>query len=158
MKNENFAILRDAIIVRKKATEVLRVLSMQTQKRIEQLNEKMMTEFYSALKEQMRVERFNEWLIHKECDFAAQAAMDITANIRSANTIFPKIIEEYTERRIFWDKALAACNVLQDELQYIAEAVYADKNKFTALVLDIEKIFRTIKSVRQADNRFLKKI
>ena len=56
------------------------------------------------------------------------------------------------------DRALAMCNVLQDELQYIAEAVYADKNKFTALMLEIEALFNKIKRVRQADNRFLKNI
>ena len=56
------------------------------------------------------------------------------------------------------NKAMAACNVLQDELQYTAEAVYADKNKFTALILDIAALFKKIKSVRQADNRFLKQL
>ena len=87
-----------------------------------------------------------------------KVAAELSGNLRSANTIWPTYMAEFTERRVFMDRALAACNVLQDKLQYIAEAVYADKNKFTALVLEIEALFKKIKSVRQADNRFLKEI
>lgn len=46
--------------------------------------------------------------------------------------------------------------MLQDELQYIAEVLPADKNKYTSIVLEIEHLFKTIKSLRQSDNRFKK--
>lgn len=46
--------------------------------------------------------------------------------------------------------------MLQDELQYIAEVLPADKNKYTGIVLEIEHLFNTIKGLRQSDNRFKK--
>ncbi len=159
-KNEGFETLRDAILIRKKVTNVLRVLFLQSQKRIENLEETLTKakndEKILTAKEAIREERFNFWLIEEECKTVAQTALNLTGSLRTANTIWPAYMAEYTERRVYMDRALGACNVLQDELQYIAEAVYADKNKFTALVLEIEALFNKIKSVRQADNRFLK--
>ena len=161
-KNESFEALRDALIVRKKVTEVLKVLALQSQKRLENLEEiltKATTdEEILKAKEDIREERFNFWLIKEECRTVAVKGAELTGSLRTANTIWPTYMSEYTERRVYMDRAMAACNVLQDELQYIAESVYADKNKFTALVLEIETLFKKIKSVRQADNRFLKEL
>ena len=160
-KNESFEALRDALIVRKKVTEVLRVLALQAQKRLENLNSELATateDKREEIQNQIREEHFNFWLIKEECSLVATKGADLTGSLRTANTIFPTYMSEFTERRVFMNKALGACNVLQDELQYIAEAVYADKNKFTALVLEIDALFKKIKSVRQADNRFLKDI
>ena len=159
-KNESFEALRDALIVRKKVTEVLKVLALQSQKRLENFEEilaKATTddEILKA-KEAIREERFNSWLIKEECKTVAVKSADLTGSLRSANTIWPSYMSEFTERRVCMDRAMSACNVLQDELQYIAEAVYADKNKFTPLTLEIETLFKKIKAVRQADNRFLK--
>ena len=160
-KNESFEALRDALIVRKKVTEILRVLALQTQKRLETLISVLATateDKREEIQNQIREERFNFWLIKEECSLVASKGADLTGSLRTANTIFPTYLSEFTERRVFMDRALSACNVLQDELQYIAEAVYADKNKFTALVLEIDALFKKIKSVRQADNRFLKEL
>lgn len=163
MKCDNLEALRDALIVRKKATNVLKNLALQEQKRIEILSDEMVQKDDEDTKIKMRTERFNEWLIRKECDTVATCAADITGCLRSANTIYPDktnpaFHDEVAERRVYMDKALCACNRLQDELQYIAESVYADKNKFTALVLEIDTLFRKIKALRQSDNRFWKKV
>ena len=161
-KNESFEVLRDALIIRKKITEVLKVLALRSQKRLEIIEDalaKAKTEEEKLqVKEAFRTERFNFWLIQEECRTVAVKGAELTGSLRTANTIWPMYMAEYTERRVYMDKALASCNVLQDELQYIAEAVYADKNKFTALVLEIEALFKKIKGVRQADNRFLKEL
>ncbi len=162
-KNEGFEALRDAILIRKKVTNVLRVLALRSQKkRFETFDGLLATaktdEEITRAKEIIMEERFNSWLIKEECKAVAQACLNLTGSLRTANTIWPTYMDELTERRIYMDRALGACNVLQDELQYIAESVYADKNKFTALVLEIETLFKKIKSVRQADNRFLKTI
>ena len=164
-KNESFETLRDALIVRKKIKDVLKVLALQSQKRLENLetalaNAKTDEEILKT-KEALREERFNHWLIKEECRTVATKGAEMTGSLRTANTIFPdanlpSAVEEANERRLWMDRALGACNVLQDELQYIAESVYSDKNKFTPLCLEIEALFRKIKSVRQADNRFLK--
>ena len=149
-RGDSFECLRDAIIIRRKIKEVMKVLSLQSHKRVESL--------MATYSDDMREQRFDSWLINEVCKTMYKVAAELSGNLRSANTIWPTYMAEFTERRVFMDRALAACNVLQDELQYIAEAVYADKNKFTALVLEIEALFKKIKSVRQADNRFLKEI
>lgn len=66
-KNENFEALRDAIIIRRKTTNVLRVLALQAQKRLEKLEKTLADtaaeeELVSA-REALREERFNLWLI-----------------------------------------------------------------------------------------------
>ena len=160
-KNENFEALRDALIIRKKITGVLKVLALQSQKRLEKLEEELTNaaeEKREELNDKIREEHFNFWLIKEECGIVAAKGAELTGSLRTANTIWPTYMAEFTERRVNMDKAMSACNVLQDELQYIAESVYADKNKFTALVLEIEALFKKIKSVRQADNRFLKEL
>ena len=60
--------------------------------------------------------------------------------------------------RLEMDRALVCCNKLQDELQYIAETLPADKNKYMNIVLEVQAVFDMIKALRQADNRFLKNI
>ena len=163
-KKEDFEALRDALIIRKKITEVLKVLALQSQKRLEDLTEALSIvpeEERQNVREKLREERFNRWLIEQECRTVYDKGAELTGSLRTANTIYPDAktpyaVSEATERRVWMDRALGACNVLQDELQYIAEAVYADKNKFTPLTLEIKALFDKIKNVRQADNRFLK--
>jgi hypothetical protein len=65
---------------------------------------------------------------------------------------------EFEERRLEMDRALICCNKLQDELQYIAETLPADKNKYMNIVLEVQAEFDMIKKLRQSDNRFLKKL
>ena len=162
-KNDKLEVLRDAIIIRKKITNILRVLALQAQKRIESLegyiSQAKSDDEHNQLDEDLRNERFNLWLIKEECHAVAAHSNNLTSNLRMANTVFPDsklptFLAELNERRVCMDKALGACNVLQDELQYIAESVYADKNKFTTLTLELEALFKKVKAIRQANNRF----
>ena len=81
---------------------------------------------------------------------------DIAQHLRGANTIWPTYHFEYKDRRGELNQALKCCNKLQDELQYIAESLPADKNKYMDIVLEVEALFNMIKALRQSDNRFLK--
>lgn len=101
-------------------------------------------------------ENFNIWFIQQERSRVLNFCQDISTHMRAANTIWPEYWPEFQERRLEWDRALACCNMLQDELQYIAEVLPADKNRYTQIVLDIQALFNTIKSIRQSDNRFKK--
>ena len=65
-------------------------------------------------------ENFEGWFIVKERDRMFQLACDIPSHLREANAILPKIYDEYVERRLHLDKAIACCYRLQDELQYTA--------------------------------------
>lgn len=161
-RGDSFECLRDAILIRKKVAEVMKYLSLQSQRRVESLtatSEKASDDKETA--EKIREENFVQVLVTLESTTLHKKAAELTGSLRTANTIYPDAktpyaLAEANERRLWMDRALGACNALQDELQFIAEAVYADKNKFTALVLDIETLFNKIKSVRQADNRFLR--
>ena len=103
-------------------------------------------------------ENFAGWFIKRERDRVADFCQGITEHLRAANTIYPQYRIEFDERRLEMDKALECCNKLQDELQYIAETMPADKNKYMGAVLECESVFRQIKALRQSDNRFLKTI
>lgn len=105
------------------------------------------------LYEQMR--DFRHWLIKDERDYVAHTTRDIAQHLRKANTIWPTYYAEYVERRLELDRAREACNALQDELQYIADSLPADKNRYTGIVLDVQEIFNKIGALRTSDNRFL---
>lgn len=101
-------------------------------------------------------EYFSCWFIKEERSRILKHCQDISIHIRKANTIWPDYWAEFYERRLEWDRAMACCNALQDELQYLADALPADKNKYMAIVLECETLFEMIKSLRQSDNRFKK--
>lgn len=113
-------------------------------------------------KEQIRIKenmyKFYKNQINRVSNNAIELATGISRHLRIANTIFPTYMSEFEERRIEMDRAMACCNALQDELQYAGECLYADLNKYVNLVLEIQKEFNMIKSLRQTDNRFFKNI
>jgi len=86
------------------------------------------------------------------------STLGITGHLRAANTISPKYMKEFEERRVEMDRALICCNVLQDELEDAAISLFADKNKYSDIVMKVKSIFLMIKALRQSDNRFLKDI
>lgn len=113
-------------------------------------------------KEKIRIKenmyKFYRNQINRVSDNVIELATGISRHLRIANTIFPTYMSEFEERRIEMDRAMACCNALQDELQYVGECLYADLNRYMNLVLQIQKEFNMIKSLRQTDNRFLKNI
>ncbi len=101
-------------------------------------------------------QNFAGWFIMRERERIADFAQGIAEHLRAANTIYPQYMEEFKERRLEMDRAMVCCNKLQDELQYIAETLPSDKNKYMNVVLDAQRVFSMIKALRQSDNRFLK--
>lgn len=99
---------------------------------------------------------FDLWVIEKERDDILHYAKGIVNHLIAANTIYPTYASEFEERRLEMDRAMECCNCLQQELQYIAEILPADKNKYMNIVLEVEAEFQMIKKLRQSDNRFLK--
>lgn len=101
---------------------------------------------------------FAPWFIERHRSRVDDLCCDICQHIRAANSIWPSYRFEFNDRRREWNQALVACNKLQDELQYIAETIPADKNKYTNVVLEIDALVEKIKRLRQSDNRFLKNL
>lgn len=98
---------------------------------------------------------YNAWFIKRHRDRVDDLCCQICEHIKAGITIWPNFRVEFYDRRNELNQALKYCNRLQVELQYIAECLPADKNKYTAIVLDAQRVFTVIKALRQSDNRFL---
>ena len=103
-----------------------------------------------------REEGFDVMFIEHERVRILDLVCEISTHIRRANTIYPTYMCEWMERRMELTRAMEACNALQDELQYIAETLPADKNKYMNIVLELEGEYRGIRALRQSNNRLLK--
>jgi hypothetical protein len=90
----------------------------------------------------------------------------ITQEFELGNSIFPSgdaLLMEYCEKRKHLDNAIGWLYCLKQELQYIAETLPGDKNRFEYLTGvqedergEIENEISLIKGVRRAANKFLK--
>lgn len=121
-------------------------------------NTKNITDEKLKEKAKKRIYQYFNNQILRITDKVINSACGINEHLRIANTIFPTYMSEFEERRLELDRAMSCCNVLQDELQYAGECLYADLNRFTSLVMEVQKEFNMIKKLRQTDNRFLKDI
>ena len=99
---------------------------------------------------------FNLWLIEQERRRMHDLSREIPLHLRAANSIWPSCQMELDARRLELDKAIAACWKLQDELQYVAETIPADFNKYTGIVLEIDKLVAYIKNLRKSDAKRFK--
>lgn len=99
---------------------------------------------------------FNLWLIEQERKRMYDLSREIPLHLRAANSIWPSCQMELDARRLELDRAIAACWKLQDELQYVAEAIPADFNKYTGIVLEIDKLVAYIKNLRKSDAKRFK--
>ena len=157
--------LHSAYVLRRKITAELMATFGYSQKKLE-AHLKKMTDYVEDPEEREKMSQairkteddFNSWFIMRERDRVADFCQGITEHLRAANTIWPTCMSEFEERRLEMDRALVCCNKLQDELQYIAETLPSDKNKFMNIVLEVQAEFDMIKKLRQSDNRFLKTI
>ena len=84
----------------------------------------------------------------------------IVFEFESGNSIYPSgeaRVAEFRERRKHLDEAIGWLYCLKQELQYIAEILPCDANKYESLTDEIEAIIPMVKGVRRAANKFLKK-
>lgn len=95
---------------------------------------------------------FYLWLIDEERRIVHDLSRKIPLNLRGANSIWPNCQDEFNARRLKLDFAIAACNELQEELQYVAESIPADINRYTRIVLEIDKLVSYIKNLRKVRN------
>lgn len=158
-------VVHDAYKIRRAITdELLRNFGYnekEVAKKLEFLANKMVQEEQREAWIKKHTERekgFHEWFIAQERENVLNYARGIPANLIAANTIFPVNMTEFEERRLCLDKALQCCNNLMQELQYVAETLPSNKDRYANIVLDLEKEYTMIKALRKSDNRFLKHI
>lgn len=154
-----------AYAIRKRITVELMASFALSQKRIEAYVESATKgiadiserEVTAKLLRELTMDR-NVWFITKERDTVLDLCQGISRQLRMGNTVFPEYYSEFIERRLQLDRAMEYCNALQDELQFIAETIPCDKNKYMNIVLELNKLYNYIKSLRASDNKFLPKI
>ena len=104
-------------------------------------------------------ESFYEDFVQEETTITRQILRDTVAEFEMGNSIFPSgeaLLEEYKEKRLHLDRAVGHLNVLKQELQYIADTLPGDKNRYETLIKTIEKEISLVKGVRRAANKYLK--
>ena len=99
---------------------------------------------------------FEEWFIGYQRDVIMDCIRNTTEYIFNANSIYPSIPEELTERRIYQDKAIGQCYRLLQELQYTIETLPVDIQKYIRFADSINKEINLLKGWRKADNKFKK--
>ena len=108
---------------------------------------------------QTKHDSFYSQFIYKETDVILDIWQKIASEFEMGNSIFPTgaaLMEEYKERRLHFDRAIGHLHSLRLELQYIAETLPVDKNKYDRLAERIIVLTSMVKGVRQSSNRFLK--
>lgn len=110
--------------------------------------------------EEQRERRFarEAEFVESEREYVNKVLRNLMCHIRTANRIHPTIMEEYTERRINQDLALATCDTLLEELEHTAVTLSLDLNKLTRFAEYILREIGLIKAWRKSDNKYLKAI
>jgi len=81
---------------------------------------------------------------------------NIMWNIRAGNTIYPVNAAELSERRIYQDRAIIACEQLIDEIQYCEDVIPVKVSKFIPYIEQIEFELKLLKGWRKANNKIEK--
>lgn len=100
----------------------------------------------------------DNWFIRQERNEMLRLCRAVPQYIRMAQSIYPMYPNEWTKRRELLDLALANCNAIQDELNYVAITLPTDKNRYMQIVLGYNKLYNYIKNLRQSDNRLIPKM
>lgn len=103
-------------------------------------------------------EHFEDWWINARRLQIDRGIQDILHYIRKANAIYPTCEQEYYERRLQQDRAIGACEVLLDDLAFVAETVSGfgvRLNQYQQIVDALNFEIALIKGWRKADNKFL---
>lgn len=82
----------------------------------------------------------------------------IEANIRAANTIYPVNIDECNQRREYQNNALANCEQLVSELQYVINIFEVNVNEYKQYIEAIDRQISLVKRWRQSDNKIRNKL
>jgi len=113
----------------------------------------------TVAKMQAKHDSFYDAFIEDETRVIMQIWRDIVMEFELGNSIFPSgeaLLEEYNERRLHFDRCIGHIRVLRSELQFIAETLPVNKNKYDNLAERIVALIALVKGVRQSSNRFLK--
>ncbi|MBO6178542.1 MAG: hypothetical protein J6M62_03660 [Selenomonadaceae bacterium] len=96
---------------------------------------------------------FPLWLIEKFRDSVWDILRDLHINITKAYTIWATNEAEANERRIYQDRAIAACENLLQEFQLVIDVLPVKAEKYMRYVDMVEEEISLLKGWRKADNK-----
>lgn len=117
---------------------------------------------YTRMQEELRtrdvVSEYPYWLVFRFRDEMMDTMKKLIDNIVAANTIYPIDEAELSTRRAYQTAAIANCEQLLQELQYIMEVLPIDVNKLLKYVDMIQKEIGLLKGWRKANAKILKRM
>lgn len=85
------------------------------------------------------------------CQTLERLTDDLLYHIKIANSIYPKCMAEWEERRVEMGKAIGCCYAILTNLQRILQRLRVPDTKYVEDVKTIEKMINSLKSWRQSD-------
>jgi hypothetical protein len=104
------------------------------------------------------IDEYPEWLIDDARKRILQEVRFLVRNIIQANSIYPTNESEFNDRRRYQTAAIGNCEQLIQELQFIADVIDVDLNKFMPYVDLIDREVALLKAWRKSDRRLLGQI
>ena len=104
-------------------------------------------------------ESFFSNFTEKETDIVLDIVRKIIFEFEVGNSIHPTgeaRVKEFRERRLHLDMAIGWLCCLKQELQYIAETLPGDKNRYCTTSDNIKELIGMVKGVRRDTNKYLK--
>lgn len=165
-KESKFIVYNTILDIRKKVTAVVLNDFRYDVARFEQEIERRYRNIQNPTQEQLerkaiaieKYSRLNEFFCVEEKKTILHYLRCLTAEVFSANSLYPELYEEAVERRLHQDRALAYLHLLNQELQYVIDSLPVSINGYLKLVDDIEKGLKQIKAWRKSDNQKLKQL
>ena len=74
-------------------------------------------------------------------------------HIKVANSIYPKCMAEWEERRVSIGKAVGTCYAILTNLQRVMIRLRVPDNKYTEDIKNVIKMINSLKAWRKSDNR-----
>ena len=101
-------------------------------------------------------EAFNSWFIPQEIDTVSELLREIQTNFSLGNSIYPSEIPilrlvDFVKRRKYIQASIGYCYALKQEIDYIANTLPVDLNKFENFAISIDKQINLLKGVRSSD-------
>jgi len=134
------------------------------EKRIEKFERsiKLEPEKRKTIVEKMRLKNqsFYADFIKEETKETRKIMRAVVCEFELGNSIYPSgdnVLIEYCEKRKHLNNSIGWLYCLKQELQYIAEVLPVDKNRFEPITKEIKEEISLIKGVRKSSNKYLKK-
>lgn len=96
--------------------------------------------------------------IDTKCEEILKISDTIIKCIRIANSIYPRDVSEYWDRRRFMNYAIGLCFDILTIYQKVTHKLHIPDDKYINEINDVGYLINSLKSWRKSDNHFLKEL